>query len=166
MSILLITLGFLLCVLGIIGSFLPVLPGPPISWLGLLLFYLAPAIPMDYTVLIVTFLVALIVFVLDYIVPAIGTKSYGGSKYGVIGTTIGLVIGLIAPIPFGFLIGPFIGAFIGEFIFNKSKGKTALRAAYGSFLGFLGSTLMKFTFCLAFTVYYVYKLIDYRDLIF
>lgn len=166
MSILLITIGFILCIVGILGSFLPVLPGTPLCWLGLLFFYLAPVIPMNYTVLIVTFIVALAVFILDYIVPAMGTKSYGGSKYGVIGTTVGLVVGLIAPIPFGFLIGPFLGAFIGEFVFNKSKGKTALRAAYGSFLGFLGSTLMKFTFSLAFSVYYIYQIINYRDVIF
>ncbi|MDN6280885.1 MAG: DUF456 domain-containing protein [Psychroflexus sp.] len=166
MSILLISLGFVFCILGVLGSFLPVLPGPPVSWLGLLLFYLAPAIPMDYVILSVTFVIALAVFVLDYIVPVIGTKSYGGSQYGIIGTTVGLVVGIVAPIPFGFLIGPFVGAFVGEFFFNKSQSKTAFRAAYGSFLGFLGSTLMKFVFSLAFTAYYVYKLIDYRDLIF
>ena len=71
---------------------------------------------------------------LDYIIPAWGTKRFGGSKAGAWGTTIGLIVGILAPIPFGILIGPFVGALIGEIGFNKTKGKQALKAAVGSFL--------------------------------
>ena len=143
MDIFLIVLGFLFMCLGLIGSFLPILPGPPISWIGLLLLYITNVIPNNDTLLIVTFIIAILVFTLDYIIPAIGTKRFGGSKAGVIGTSLGLVIGLIAPIPFGIIIGPFVGALIGE-LSNNADSKTAVKAAFGSFLGFVTSTLLKF----------------------
>ena len=73
-----------------------------------------------------------------------GTKKFGGSKAGMWGTTIGLIVGIFAPIPFGILIGPFVGAYIGEVMFNKTEGPQAFKAAIGSFIGFLGSTFIKF----------------------
>ncbi len=131
-------------IIGIIGSFLPVLPGPPISWIGILLLYLTPEIKLNYWVLGITLTVALGISILDYIIPAKGTKKFGGSKYGIWGTNIGLIVGLIAPIPFGFIIGPFVGAFIGELLYDKKNHNRALKAATGSFFGFVASTFMKF----------------------
>ena len=143
MDILLIILGILCMGLGVIGSFIPVLPGPPISWIGLLLLHLTEAVSLNKTLLIATFIIALIVFLLDYIIPAVGTKRFGGSKAGIYGTTIGLILGLITPIPFGIIIGPLIGAFIGEYM-NQNNGHKAFKAALGSFLGFITSTFIKF----------------------
>jgi len=143
MDILLIVLGTLCIILGIAGSLLPVLPGPIISWVGLLLLYLTKAIPTNLTLLIVTLIVVVVITVLDYIIPSIGTKRFGGTRAGIIGTSIGLVVGLFAPIPGGIIIGPFLGALIGELL-NKSDSKTALKAAFGSFIGFMASTFMKF----------------------
>ena len=114
MDLLLVFVSLLLIFLGIIGSFLPVLPGPPVSWLGLLVLHLTKAIPMDYVFLGITLFVAILIFVLDYIIPSIGTKRFGGSRAGAIGTMIGLFVGILSPIPFGILIGPFVGALIGE----------------------------------------------------
>ncbi len=130
--------------LGILGSFLPVLPGPSLSWLGLLLLHLTDAVSFSHVFLGITFLIALFITILDYVIPAMGTKRFGGSKAGTIGTTLGLILGIITPIPFGILIGPFVGAFIGEFIFNKSTSQIALKAAFGSFMGLLASSFMKF----------------------
>lgn len=94
MDIFLLTIGFLFVMLGLIGSFLPVLPGPLTSWLGLLILYFTSIVPMNYTFLGITLAIAILIWILDYIIPAIGTKRFGGSKYGVYGTTIGLLIGL------------------------------------------------------------------------
>jgi len=151
--------------LGLIGSFLPILPGPPISWVGLLLLYLTDAVPNNNTLLIITFIVAIAVFTLDYIIPAIGTKHFGGSKAGVIGTSIGLIIGLITPIPFGIIIGPFVGALIGE-LSNQADAKTAVKAAFGSFLGFITSTLLKFIVACIYFGIFVSVLWDYKNVIF
>lgn len=145
MDLILLFLGLVLCVVGILGTFLPALPGVSLSWLGILMIYLTSAVEINYPMLIITFVIAVIILILDYVIPAAGTKRFGGSKAAAIGTTIGLIVGIFAPIPFGFLIGPFLGAFIGEIIFNKqSNTKKALRAASGSFLGFLASTFMSF----------------------
>ena len=88
-------LGFIFILLGIVGSFLPILPGPITGWVGLLLLHQSSKITPDTSFLVTTFIIALAVFLLDYIIPALGTKKFGGSKYGVIGSTLGLLIGLL-----------------------------------------------------------------------
>ncbi len=162
----LLLLSFLCMLVGILGSFLPVLPGPPISWLGLLLLYFTEAIPMSYALLGVTLVIALLVAILDYVIPAQGTKRFGGTRYGIWGTNIGLLIGLVAPIPFGFIIGPFLGAFIGEMLAETSNPKKALKAATGSFMGFLASTFMKFVVAIIFFGIYLAKVWEYRAVFF
>jgi hypothetical protein len=166
MDLVFIVGGLLLMLIGIIGSILPVLPGVPISWLGLLTLHFAPSVPFDSLFLTVTGIVALIIYVLDYIIPAMGTKKFGGSKAGMWGTTIGLIVGLFAPIPFGVLIGPFVGAWIGESLVNKTERPQALKAAFGSFLGFLGSTFMKFIATMAYLGLFIFKVIEYWEVLF
>lgn len=155
MDIILLLLGFTLAFLGIIGAFLPVLPGPITSWTGLLLLHLSKAVPMDTSFLVVTFCIALLIFILDYVIPALGTKKFGGSKYGVYGTTIGLVIGLFSPIPFGILIGAFFGAFVGELLYDATDTNRAVKASFGAFLGFLASTTIKFSVAVVYFVLFL-----------
>jgi hypothetical protein len=165
MDILLVFAASIFIVLGIIGSFLPVLPGPLTSWVGLLILHLTDSIPMNWTFLIITLVFAIFIWFLDYIIPAIGTKRFGGSKYGMIGTSLGLIVGLLSPIPFGIIIGPFAGALIGEMI-NKSDSKTALKAAFGSFLGFLTSTFIKFIVAIIYLGLFIAKVWEFRQVIF
>ena len=160
MDVFLVLLGLLFLILGIIGSFLPILPGPITSWFGFLILYLSDVTDFSISLLITTFIIALIIWVLDFFIPAIGTKKFGGSKYGVIGTTIGLIIGVISPIPFGILIGPFLGALAGELI-NKSKSNQAIKAAFGSFLGFLASSFIKFIVSLVYFGVFIKKVLTY-----
>lgn len=154
-------------IVGILGSFLPVLPGPPLSWIGLLLLYLTSAIPNNWLFLSITLAVALLVLALDYIIPALGTKKYGGSKYGVVGTTLGLLVAIIFPILgiFGIIIWPFVGALVGELI-NKSSSKTAVKAAFGSFLGFLTGTFIKFLVAVIYLGFFIMKAWEYKNSIF
>ena len=165
MDIVLVILAAFFMVLGIIGSFLPVLPGPLTSWFGLLIFHMTNAVPMNWTFLTVTFIIAVGIWILDYIIPAMGTKRFGGSKYGIIGTSVGLVVGIIAPIPGGIIIGPFFGALIGELINNATLDK-ALKAAFGSFLGFMTSTFIKFVIALIFLGFFIVKIFEYKALLF
>lgn len=94
MDIFLLIIGFLIVLTGILGSVLPVLPGPFASWVGLLLLYLTKAIPIDWTVLGITLGVAILVSIIDYVLPILGTKKFGGSNYGVKGSMVGLVFGI------------------------------------------------------------------------
>ena len=150
MEYFLLILGFILMIIGILGSLLPALPGPPISWVGILLLYFCPGMETNYWLLGITLVIAVVIGILDYVIPAKGTKYFGGSKYGIWGTNIGLIIGIFAPIPFGFLIGPFVGALVGELIYNSQEKGRAFKAATGSFIGFLAGTFMKLLVSLLF----------------
>ena len=165
MELILLILAGLMMLLGIAGSFLPILPGVPLSWIGLLLFYLIPSVPMDYLFLGITLAIAIIFYVLNLVIPAMGTKRFGGSRKGMIGATIGLVIGIFAPFPFAVLICPFLGAFIGE-ILNRSDSKTAGRAAFGSFLGILASSFMEFVITFAYLILFLFQFWSYKEFIF
>lgn len=167
MDIVLLILGFVLMLVGILGSFLPVLPGPPVSWVGLLLLYLTKAVPDNWWILGVTFVIAITITVLDYVIPAMGTKKFGGSKAGMWGTIVGLLVAIVFPVfgPFGIIIWPFIGALVGELL-NKANQKTALKAAFGSFLGFLTGTFMKLVLTVFYAIFYVYIAVKYAGDIF
>lgn len=143
MDIILIILGFICVIVGFLGCFLPILPGPPISFVALLLLEWTEKSPFDSDTLWTWGLITAGVTALDYVVPIYGTKKFGGTKRGVWGSTIGLVVGLIFFPPFGIIIGPFVGAFLGEMSTGKSTNEAALRSAFGSFIGFLVGTLLK-----------------------
>ena len=157
MDLFLVILAAFFMLLGILGSFLPILPGPITSWFGLLLLHFTNAIPMNKVFLGITLAVAIAIWVLDYVIPAIGTKKFGGSKAGMLGTTLGLILGIVFLGPFGIVIGPFLGAFVGEYI-SKNDTKRALKAAIGSFLGFLTSTLIKFIVSIIYLGFFIIKI--------
>lgn len=142
----------LFMIAGIIGSFLPILPGPIMSGLGFLVLYLFNLYNFNLLVLILIFATAIIITILDFFVPVVAAKKFGSSKYGLTGTSVGLIIGIFIPIPGGILLGPFLGAMIGEF-FNKSKSVKAFKSAFGSLFGLLASGFIKFlysVFCFGF----------------
>ncbi len=163
MDIVLLIIGFIFMLVGILGSFLPVLPGPTISWIGLLLLYLTKVVPDDWLFLGITLVIALTVFALDYIIPAVGTKKFGGTKAGMLGTMIGLLVALFFPIlgPFGIIIWPFVGALVGELL-NKADKKTAAKAAFGSFIGFLTGTFLKFMVTIVYLGLFIMTAWEYK----
>ena len=161
LDIFLIILGSVLVLAGIAGSVLPVLPGPLTGWFGLLCIYLSSWVPINYYTLAITFVLSVAILVLDYLIPAMGAKRFGGSKKGTTGATLGMLVGLFVPIPLGFVIGAFAGAFVGEIIHKRNDVKRAWRSAVGSFLGFLTSTGLKILVSLFFLAYFGYLVIKY-----
>lgn len=143
---------------GFIGCALPILPGPPISFLAVLLLNWTERVSFTDDLLWTLALVTAAVTVLDYLVPIYGTKKFGGTKKGVWGSTIGLILGLFFFPPFGIIIGPLLGAFLGELSAGQDSNK-ALRSAMGSFLGFLTGTLLKFIACFVMAYYFVAHLL-------
>lgn len=139
-DILLIVLGAFFIVAGFIGSILPVLPGPPLSYTGLLILQLTSGHPFSAAFLLLWLVITVILAVLDNVIPAWGTKRFGGTAYGVWGSMIGLVAGIFFP-PAGLLIGPIAGAFAGE-LAGGSNANNALRSAWGSFVGVLFGTVL------------------------
>lgn len=135
-------LGGILLVAGLIGTVLPLLPGPPIAWAGLVSAFFSVYCNLNIWILLVTGIVMAVVTAFDYLFPSIVTKNSGGSKAAIWGCAIGLVVSFFLG-PIFILIAPFVGAFIGEMIHNPSDAKRALKAAFGAFKGFLLGTGLK-----------------------
>lgn len=142
MDYVLIILGIILLISGILGCVLPVIPGPPLNYLALLLLHFTERYHFSENFLIIWAVVTVVVYGIDYVIPVWGTKKFGGSKRGVWGSMIGLVVGLFFFPPLGIIIGPFAGAVIGELTAGKDSG-AALKSGFGSFVGFLLGTLLK-----------------------
>lgn len=163
-DILLIVLASILILTGLIGCVLPVIPGPPISYLGILTLHFTSFASFTLTTHLLLAGLAVVVTIIDYIVPVWGTKKAGGSKWGIWGATIGLIVGLLfggtlgnfiipilAPVV-GIILGPFLGALTGEILYNNKYNhdksdsdnfNRALKSAFGSFLGFMLGIFLK-----------------------
>ncbi len=150
MEIFLLIVAFICMVVGIIGCVVPGLPGTPIAYAGLWIAQATERVDFSWQMLLVWGIVTLVVSILDYVVPAWGTKQFGGTKYGVWGSTIGVLAGLFAG-PWGVIIGPLAGAVIGELLGGK-EAREALRAGWGSFMGLLCGTIIKLICCGLMTV--------------
>ena len=131
--------------IGIIGCIVPGLPGVPVAYVGLWIAQATDKIDFSWQFLLIWGIVTVVVSILDYIVPAWGTKKYGGTKYGVWGSTIGVIVGLFFG-AVGVIIGPLVGAVLGELISGKQFNE-ALRAGWGSFIGILVGTVLKLVCC-------------------
>jgi uncharacterized protein len=145
--------GGLLLVVGLVGCFVPVLPGPPLAFFGLLIQQLKTSAPFTARFLIIFLVITIFITILDYVIPVYGTKRWGGSKYGVWGSGIGLLVGLWFG-PLGMIAGPFVGAWIGE-LFASADAAQAMKAAIGSFIGFLAGTFLKLMVCFIMVWYWV-----------
>jgi uncharacterized protein YqgC (DUF456 family) len=147
LDIILIIAG-IVCVLGgVAGSILPVLPGPPLSFIGLILLQLTSKVQFSVWMLVFCGLLVAITLVTDYLLPVLGVKKWNGTKWGNIGCIAGLIVGIFVLPPWGLLIFPFLGAVAGEKLISKKKTPDALKAGFGAFAGFVLSTVLKFTVC-------------------
>lgn len=138
MEIVLVLLAFVLLILGLLGAVIPVLPGPPLSFIGLLLLQKSGFGSFHPVFLWIWGVIAVAVTVMDYLLPSLLTKKFGGSRAASIGSFLGLLAGIFIYQPWGIIFGPILGAFIGEIIHNRAanKGK-AFKAALGAFLAFV-----------------------------
>lgn len=134
-----------LLILGILGTFIPVLPGLLLSLCGLLIYKFGTDAPLAMIyVWIFVFLTAISV-VLNYVIPARTNRKYGGTRWGSVGSVIGTLVGMFfIPVPFGFLIGMFLGVFIGELLHDAADKKKAWNSTKGAFIGFLYGTGFNF----------------------
>lgn len=148
-----ITLGVVMTIAGIVGCILPFIPGPPLSYIALLMLLLVDKNLFSSKFLLIWLFVTIVVVVLDYYVPVWGTRQFGGSHSGIWGATVGLLVGLFFVPPIGIIAGPFLGAFIGEMISGKNI-QTALKSGFGSFIGFIAGTVMKLTVSLIMAFYF------------
>jgi uncharacterized protein YqgC (DUF456 family) len=142
MDYVLIILGTICIIVGLLGSVLPVLPGPPLSYVGIILLHLTRRFEFSWSFLIAWAVAVVVVSLLDYYVPIWGTRKFGGGQRGAWGCAFGVVAGVFLFPPWGMIFLPFVGAVIGELTDNNSF-EVSLKAGFGAFLGFLAGTIFK-----------------------
>lgn len=130
-SLILWIIGAILTVTGLSGLLLPIVPGAPLLFLGLL--FGAWAEDFSYigvwTLLLLAIMAAL-TYVVEFAASILGVKKYGGSKRAMFGAALGGIAGLFLGIP-GILVGPFVGTVIGELSLPRSLDE-ASRAGFGT----------------------------------
>jgi uncharacterized protein len=154
MDSVLLSLAVILLLIGMAGCLLPVVPGPPVSYLALLIVNFTKYAGFTTDFLIITALLAIAVTVADLFIPVWATKKFGGSKYGMWGAGIGIFAGIFFFPPLGLVLGPLAGAIAGELI-SGSGGRKAVVAGLGSFAGFIAGVGLKLGVSLAITIYFV-----------
>lgn len=147
MDIFLLVLSVLCALLGVLGCVLPVLPGPPLTYVAMLLSHWSGYVHFSVTALVVWAVVTVAITVIDFFLTPYMTRKFGGSKAGSWGAMIGLVVGMFLPWPVGPLLGPFTGALLGELFISKKDSASATHAALGSFLSFFVGTGLKLLTC-------------------
>nr|WP_262911618.1 DUF456 domain-containing protein [Chryseobacterium sp. PS-8] len=131
-------------VLGIVGTFLPVLPGLLLSICGLLIYKYGTDADLSMIYVWVFVILTVASVVLNYIIPAKTNQKYGGTRWGSIGSVIGTIVGIFLPIPLGFLVGMFAGVFVGELLHDSQDINKALKSTKGAFIGFIYGTGFSF----------------------
>lgn len=162
MNEVLLVISIICMVVAIIGSVVPVLPGPTLAWGALLILHLSGYAHFSTVFFIITAVVTAFTIVLDYIVPSWGTRKFGGTKWGTRGANIGIIVGIFMG-PLGIVTGPFLGALVGELLYNARNRlnqdvKRAFKSAFGSFVGFLAGTGIKLIVCLIFAWFFFKEL--------
>lgn len=152
---LLLYLLAVICVLaGLAGVLLPVLPGAPLVFVGLLLATWADGFAhVGWPALALLSVLTVLALVVDVWATAHGAKRVGASRLAMLGATLGTVVGLFFALP-GLLLGPFIGAVAGELLHRRSLHPGTLghagKVGAGTWLGLLLGTAFKLA--LAFTM--------------
>lgn len=152
MDVFLTMVGVICLFVGLAGCFLPILPGPPVSYIGLLLIHWTDKVQYSTGQLVTWALLVVLVQLTDYVAPLLGAKHGGGSKWGNWGCAVGTLAGIFLFPPWGILFGPFIGAVAGELLAGRPSTQ-AFRAGIGTFLGFMLSVLIKTVLC----AYFIYQ---------
>ena len=157
MEFLIFCIAFVLLLMGLLGAIFPIIPGPVLTFSGLLTLHFFTDYKLTEGQLLLYTLITIVVFLLDYLCQYFGVKKFGGKKNAIYGTIIGLFVGFFVP-PVGFILGPFFGAFFGALIDNKNKAN-ALKIAFGSFIGFALGTLIKLIYSTYVILWVVWKLL-------
>lgn len=158
MTTIIIIICIVLLLLGILGCFIPVIPGPPLAYAALLLVSIFTDYKFEDSFLVQWAGIVIAVTVADFWLQVYGVKKFGGTKKAINGTMIGLFVGILVPIPLGFIIGPFAGAFIGAYMYEKDDMFKVLKIASGALIGFIGGLVLKLVVC-AYLIYEFFLII-------
>jgi len=159
-SVLLIIIGLLVSIIGLIGCIIPAIPGPPLSFLSLVILELAIDDAFTLEFFYLWFGITVVVVLLDYILPIVGAKVYKASNYGIWGSIIGLIAGIIFFPLFGMILGLFAGAVVGELIAGKKEWE-ALKVGSVTFVASMLMIFLKLAVSGIMLYYFVKRSIEY-----
>jgi len=136
-------LAIILFIAGMLGTILPILPGAILIYGGMLLYgFMTEFATLDANFFLLQALVLALIFSVDFLASAVGTRRFNGSKQAATGAIIGTILGLIFLGPLGILFGPFLGA-VGAELLRGVKVKQAMLVGFGTLVGILGGTVLK-----------------------
>ena len=146
-----------LLVVGFLGTFLPLLPGTSLIYLGVLAHYFLMGMGssgLTILSLVGIGLIYIVTVIVDWFSGAIGAKWFGSSKWGVWGAIVGGIVGLFIPFP-GIIVTPILGVFIAEMLFAKKEIRTAGKSTVGTVVGGVTGTIVKMTLAMVMVAWYV-----------
>lgn len=161
-DVVIVLIGFVFLILGLVGCFAPLVPGPPMSFVALLVLHFSKAISFSTNFLLLWAVIVVLITLLEYFIPIWGSKKFGGSTAGSWGASIGMFLGLLFFPPMGIIIGTVIGALVGEMYVAKADLPVAFKAAMGALVGFVFGAAIKLTVCLIMTFYFVKEIITVK----
>jgi uncharacterized protein YqgC (DUF456 family) len=139
-------LALLVMLVGLIGSLLPVLPGPPLVLAAAIIHRLVfGQASVNNLVLIILVGLTAVALVFDFLASVLGTRKFGSTWRGMVGAVVGGMIGLFFALP-GIILGPFLGAMLFEMLGDK-EFKEAAHAGLGATLRLLLGIVGKFVIC-------------------
>jgi len=143
-----------LMLVGLVGAFVPALPGIGLIVAAVVVWTLATgASALNWA--LGTAVIALILSLgVNYLATYLGAKQVGASQWGQIGAIAGLIIGFLGLLPalpiggplIGVLFGTMLGAFVGEFSYRRElppgerlafSGKVSIAVVVSSLIGTL-----------------------------
>jgi uncharacterized protein YqgC (DUF456 family) len=161
-DVVIVLIGFVFLILGLVGCFAPLVPGPPMSFLALLILHFTNSISFSTNFLLMWAVIVILITLLEYFIPIWGSKKFGGSTAGSWGASIGMFLGLLFFPPMGLIIGTVLGALLGEMYVAKADLPVAMKAAMGALIGFVFGAAIKLTVCLIMTFYFVKEIITVK----
>lgn len=128
-----LTIGLL--ILGMIGSVVPLLPGPAILFVaGVLHGFLRPESSMSWGGIAILALLLVVAYVIDFVSGMLGARWFGATRWGVAGVMVGGIVGLFFGLP-GLILGPLVGGFGFEILFARQAIQPAVKSTWGTILG-------------------------------
>lgn len=161
MDIVLAVLAVLLAITGLVGSIIQIIPGPILGFAGVMLLHFSQYGKFSIWFLIIAGVVAVAASILDNVLTAMGAKGAGASDRASWGATIGVIVGIFVFPPLGMIVLAFIGALIGELTAGK-KAEHAVKASFGTLVGFILGTVLKVSISAAFIFYIVIRILKFH----
>ena len=161
MDIVLLIVAWIAVLMGMGGIFLPMMPGVPLIWMGILIIgWMTGFEALSGAVVAATGVIMILSQGVDYVAGTIGAKALGATPMGTMGAFIGVIVGLLTLGALGVIIGPFIGALLAELMAGRTEWQ-AIRSGMGTFIGFLGGTFVQMLVGIVLFGYFIIGFVRY-----